>query len=460
MRHSQRLLKPLCVALFTATGSVQAGGFGVTVQSGTGGGNAATGHAMAEDASAMYYNPALLMSVPGRQLNGGVSLLNTDIEMNNAGSTIPSAAAGFPVIGSDSAEPGGLSVAPSFFYRGADLPNNLAYGIGVSAPYGVSTEYEDDSFARYEASESSLKTLNINPAIAWRVNEQFDIGAGLNLQVGQAVLARAVDAYLVCQRFVLAGQASAATCGALGLTSASNAATDSTVSIEADAVGYGFNVGAAYRPTDKTTLSLGLRSAVTLEFEGEADFTHNNLAALGDAALTAAGLNDQDAETELEMPASASFAVAHQVSDKLTVHGDVTWTQWSSVPEIRIKFPETGAADSVSDLQWEDTVRVGAGLTYQFNDRMKLRAGIAHDPTPIPSPEHRTPRAPSSDNLWVSAGMSYQLNKQMDFDVGLSLVHPADSSVNYTAPGASDYTTRASVESEVFVGAVSLNYRF
>lgn len=114
----------------------------------------------------------------------------------------------------------------------------------------------------------------------------------------------------------------------------------------------------------------------------------------------------------------------------------------------------------MSDLQWEDTVRVGAGLTYQFNDRMKLRAGIAHDPTPIPSPEHRTPRAPSSDNLWVSAGMSYQLNKQMDFDVGLSLVHPADSSVNYTAPGASDYTTRASVESEVFVGAVSLNYRF
>lgn len=462
MRHSQRLLKPLCVALFTATGSAYAGGFGVTVQSGTGGGNAATGHAMAEDASAMYYNPALLMSITGRQFNAGASLLNTELDINNAGSTIPSAAAGTPVIGVNTADPGGLSVTPSFFYRGADLPNNLAYGVGVSVPYGVSTEYDDDSFARYEATESSLKTLNINPAIAWRVNDQFDIGAGLNLQVGQAVLDRAIDSFLVCQRLAAASPlVTPATCGALGLTSASNQSTDGSVSIEATAIGYGVNAGMAYRPTDKTTLSLGLRSAVTLEFEGDADFSHSsNLAALGDAALTAAGLNDQDAETELEMPASASLAVAHQVNDKLTLHGDVTWTQWSSVPEIRIQFPETGADDSVTDLQWEDTVRVGAGMTYQFNDRMKFRAGIAHDPAPAPSPKNRTPRAPSSDNLWFSAGMSYQLNKQMDFDVGLSLVHPEETSINYTAPGASDYTTRASVESDVFVAAASLNYRF
>ncbi|MEZ5536530.1 MAG: OmpP1/FadL family transporter [Thiolinea sp.] len=461
MHRRQQLLKPVCVALFAATGSVQAGGFGVTVQSGTGGGNAATGHAMAEDASAMYYNPALLASTTGRQLNGGAALLNTDIEMNNAGSTIPSLAAGFPVIGENKADPGGLSVTPSFFYRGADLPNNLVYGVGVSVPFGVTTEYDDDSFVRYEATESALKTLNINPAIAWKVNDQFDIGAGLNLQVGQATLARAIDSYLVCQRFVAAGQITTATCDALGLSTPSNVATDSAVSIEADAVGYGFNIGAAYRPGENTLVSLGLRSSVTLDFEGDADFSHSsNLAALGDAALTAAGLNDQDAETELEMPASASLAVAHQVNDKLTLHGDVTWTQWSSVPEIRIKFPETGAADSVSNLQWEDTVRVGAGLTYQLNDRMKLRAGIAHDPTPTPSPKNRTPRSPSSDNLWFSAGASYQLNKQMSLDAGLSLVHPQDTSVNYTAPGTSDYTTRATVESDVFVGAVSLNYRF
>lgn len=461
MGDNRRLVKPLCAALLLATGSAHAGGFGVTTQSATGGGNAATGHAMAEDASAMWYNPALLHSMQGRQVNAGVSLLNTDITLENAGSSIPTAAAGFPVIGENMAEPGGLSVTPSLFYRGDNISDKLAYGVGVSVPFGVATEYENDSFARYEATESSLKTLNINPAIAWKVNEQFDIGAGLNLQVGEAVLAKSVDAFLVCQRFASLGAITPATCGALGLTSPSNAATDSSVSVEATAIGYGANIGAVYKPGDKTTLSLGYRSSVKLDFEGDADFTHGaGLSALGEASLAAAGLADQDAETELKMPASASFAAAHAVNDKLTVHGDVTWTQWSSVPEIRIIFPDTVADDSVTDLQWEDTVRVGVGATYQLNDRTKLRAGIAHDPTPTPDAEHRTPRAPRSDTLWFSAGVSHKLNKQMDIDAGLSIIHPADTVVNYTAPGTSDYTTRASVETDAIGAAVSLNYRF
>ncbi len=461
MANSQRSIKLLCTAILLATGSVQAAGLGVTIQSATGAGNAATGHAMAEDASAMWYNPALLHSVEGKQINAGISLLNADILLENAGSSIPVIAAGLPVIGEDTAEPGGLSITPGLFYRGENFSDRLAYGIGITTPFGVSTDYEDDNFARYEATESSLKTVNINPAIAWKVNDQFDVGAGLNIQVGEAVLAKSVDAFLVCQRFVALGQMTPATCSSLGLTSPSNAVTDSSVSIEATAVGYGANVGAVYRPSDKTTLSLGLRSAVKLDFEGDADFTHGaGLSSLGDTALTQAGLADQDAETELEMPASASFAAAHQVNDKLTLHGDVTWTQWSSVPEIRITFPDSNADDSITNLQWEDTVRVGVGATYQFNDRLKLRAGIAHDPTPTPGPDHRTPRAPRSDALWFSAGMSYKLNKQMDIDAGLSIIRPEDTAVNYTDPGILDYTTRASVETDAIGASVFLNYRF
>lgn len=465
MRHKQLLFKPLCAALFIALGSntAWAGGFGVTIQSGTGGGNAATGHAMAEDASAMYYNPALLYSVEGgRQMNGGLSLLNTDVTTTNTGSTIPSAAGGFPVIGENESEPGSLSVAPSFYYKGeAGGKGGMVYGVGINAPFGVHTEYDDESFVRYESTETSLKTININPALAWRLNDQFDIGAGLNIQVGQAILDRAIDSYLICQRFVAAGAVASGTCSALGLDSASNASTDGSVGVEATGVGYGFNFGVAYRPDHKTTLSLGLRSSVKYDLEGDADFEHNSsLLALGEANLAAAGLGDQDAEADLEMPASVSLAFARELTDKLTLHGDVTWTEWSSVPEIRIKFPETGADDAVSNLQWEDTVRYGVGLTYQMNEKTRLRAGIAHDPVPTPDPEHRTPRAPSADDLWISAGLTHQINRNFSFDAGFSLVRPADASINYTAPGTSDYLTRADVDSEVLVGAVSLNYRF
>lgn len=462
MRHKQLLFKPLCAALLIAlSGTTTAGGFGVTVQSGSGGGNAATGHAMAEDASAMYYNPALLFSMEGRQLNSGFSVVSSDSTVTNTGSTLPLAAAGTPVIGENVGELGGASIAPSFFYRGTPIFKNMVYGIGVNAPFGTSTEYNSDSFTRYEATTSHLKAININPAVAWQMNDKLDMGAGLNVQIGEAELGRSVDSFLICQRFIAAGAAPAGTCDALGLGSASNVATDGKVAIKADGIAYGFNFGAAYRPDDNTTFSLGLRSAVKYELEGDADFTHHaSLAALGDASLAAAGLGDQKATTNLEMPASASFAVARKMNDKLTLHGDATWTGWSSVPEIRIKFPDTVADDSVTNTQWEDTVRVGAGMTYQMNDNTRLRAGIAMDPTPTPDAKHRTPRAPSSDNLWLSGGISHQFNKKLSIDAGLSLVKPADTAINYTAPGASDYTTRADVEADVIVGSVSVNYRF
>lgn len=447
--------KALYLALLIALPGVsQAGGFGITVQSASGGGTAATGQALAEDASAMYYNPALLSSLEGAQINTGVGLLNTDTKLTNRNSTIPTAAGGTLVKGNNTAEPGGLSVTPNFYYK-RDLSDKVALGLGINTPFGVSSEYDADSFTRYEALESHLKTVNINPALSWKVNDKVAVGAGVNLQLGEAELGKAIDSRLVCM------QISPASCAALGLTTSSNQATDSKVTVKADGVAYGANVGLAYHPDEKTTVSLAYRSPVKYNLEGDADFSYSSqLQNLGPTALTAANLVDQKATADLKMPASASLAVAHKVNDKLAIHGDATWTEWSSVPEIRIKFPDTNLADSVTDLQWENTVRVGGGVTYQMNEKTKLRAGVAFDPTPTPDDKHRSPRAPSSDNWWYSAGVSRKLSKNMDLEASLSYVKPEDTTINYTTPGTSDYNTRADVTSDVLAGAVSINYRF
>lgn len=447
--------------------NAMAGGFGITVQSGSVGGNAATGHAMAEDASAMWYNPALLSSMEGTQLNTGISIVNTKLDVTNTGSTLPTAAGGFPVVGDDSVDPGGTSATPSLFYKRDLSRSDMVFGLGINVPFGVSTEYENNSFTRYEATESHLQTVNINPALSWRINDKFDVGAGVNIQIGQAQLDRAIDTVAACASLqaLPSPPLPALDCAGNGLAptpaNLSDSDLDSRVSIEADGVGYGANIGGVYRPNDATTLSLGLRSAVNYDLEGDADFTINpNLASIAGAQIAVAGLTDQAAEAALKMPASASLAFARDVSEKLTVHGDVTWTQWSSIPEIRIKFPNTNAADSVTDSQWDDTTRLGVGMTYKMTPKTTLRTGIAMDPTPTPGPENRTPRAPSSDNLWVSGGVSHQFSKKLGVDASLSLVYPEDVTVNYTSPGTSDYTTRAEVESDIVIGAVSLNYHF
>ena len=459
------------VSLWCLSGAAQAGGFGITVQSASGGGNAATGHAMAEDASAMWYNPALMSSMEGTQMNGGISVIHADLTITNTGTTAPLVATGFPVIGVNKEEPGAASATPSLFYK-RDIGANKAFGLGINIPFGVSTEYEKESFSRYEATESGLTTVNINPAMSWKINDKLALGAGLNFQYGSAILAKQVDASLACQKVLAAGGYSGADalagCTGIGVGAVNNTATDSEVSVEASGFAFGGNIGAAYHPNSSTSISLGYRSAVKYDLEGEADFTHNgleNLELLSPGVIAQAGLDDQDATADLELPASASLAFATKVSNKLTLHGDVTWTQWSTVPEIRIVFPDTGAADSVTSLEWEDTVRVGAGMTYQMNPKTKLRAGIAYDPTPTPGADHRTPRAPRSDSIWFSVGMSHQISKKLGLDASFAYVHPEDTTINYISPGATDadalgYHTRADVEANAISAALSLNYRF
>ncbi|CAA6820602.1 MAG: Unknown protein [uncultured Thiotrichaceae bacterium] len=442
--------------------NAMAGGLGITVQSSSVGGNAATGHALAEDASAMWYNPALLSSMNGIQINGGIAIVNTELNLTDTGSTTPAAFGNGQVDGGANGmvDPGGTSVTPSLFYKRDLSARNMAFGLGINVPFGVATEYDDDSFTRYEAVESHLQTVNINPALSWRVNDKFDVGAGVSIQVGKATLTKAVDSAAACLTLqARVNPAIDCTGNGLGVANLSDQSLDSSVSIEADGVGYGANIGGVYHPNNSTTLSLGLRSAVNYDLEGEADFDLNStLVSTAGAAVGLAGLTDQDAESALKLPASASLAFAKNVSEKLAVHGDMTWTQWSSVPEIRIKFPDTARTDSVTNVQWNDTTRVGLGMTYKMNPKTTLRTGVAFDPTPTPDAEHRTPRAPSSDNLWLSGGISHQMNKQVGVDVSLSVVRPEDATVNYT--GDTGYTTRGEMDSAVYVGAVSLNYHF
>ena len=440
------------------------GGFTVTVQSASGGGTAATNHAMAEDASVMFYNPALLSSVEGTQVNGGISLTSPDLTVTNTGSTLPPIAGGAAINPAvESVEPTELAATPSMFYK-RDISPKLAFGLGVNVPHGVSSEYEKSSFARYEATESGLTTLNINPALSWKIGDKLALGVGANIQYGTATLARQIDSYLLCAN--LAAFNALNDCNSLGGPQAS----DESSTVEADGVAYGFNIGGAYHPNTSTTISVGYRSSIKHELEGEVDLDDLTAtavalggtagAAAGENILGLAGFTDQKATADLELPATASISFAKKLNAKLSLHGDVTWTDWSSVPEIRIVFPDSALSDSVTDLQWEDTIRVGAGATYQLNKKTKLRAGIALDPTPTPSSNNRTPRAPSSDNIWLAVGIGHDFSKKLSIDASLAYIHPEDSSITYTAVGATPYHTRADVEASAISAALSVNYRF
>ncbi|NCU21052.1 hypothetical protein EOM89_10025, partial [Candidatus Falkowbacteria bacterium] len=66
-------------------------------------------------------------------------------------------------------------------------------GLGLSFPNGLSSQWGDDSFARYVSTYSSLTVADISPAFGYKLNDHLKVGAGFNVYYSRAKLENMVD---------------------------------------------------------------------------------------------------------------------------------------------------------------------------------------------------------------------------------------------------------------------------
>ncbi len=398
--HYRKLTAAILVAL--ATPSVYAAGFALIEQSASGQGLSYAGAAAnAEDASVMWFNPAGMTEIEGNQAILAGHLIVPKSEFSNDGSytTYSGSISG----NDDNGATNGF--VPNLYWKGKYSGYDL--GLGINVPFGQKIKYEDNWVGRYHAIETNLKTVNINPSIAKKINDKVSLGFGLNAQYVDLILSSKVDN-------TLAGNPGAG---------------DGEAEITADSWAYGYNVGLFYQPTPSTDLGLAYRSSITHFAKGKVDYTNVTNA----GALTS--LVDADAKATVNLPASLSFSVNQGVSDKLQILADATWTQWSSYKELVINFDST-QADSNTRQDFKDSWRLSLGGIYQLNDTIKLRAGVAFDQTPVSNPENRSPRTPDVDRKWFSVGLGYKLNEALNLDVAYSHLSEEKEDVNYTTNDA------------------------
>jgi long-chain fatty acid transport protein len=178
-----------------ASGNLCAAGFALNEMGAAAIGNAFAGSAaFAEDLGTIYYNPAGLSRMSGRQFMLAGTALRPSVQFANQGTLAP---AGTAAIGGNGGDAGGWNAVPAVFYA-ADLAPRLRLGIGLHSPFGLKTDYEEGWVGRYQALKSELKTININPALAYAVNEQFSVGIGVSAQYAKVELSRAIDFGAVC----------------------------------------------------------------------------------------------------------------------------------------------------------------------------------------------------------------------------------------------------------------------
>jgi len=455
MRKRKTLLATsVSIALSSWAGSASSAGFALIEQSvsnmGTG---YAGGAAHASDTSTLYFNPAGMTRLEGTHASAALHLIKPSTKFSDGGSTFAPALGGAPMGGGNGGDAGGWAAVPHT-YVSHQLSDNAWLGFAINAPFGLTTEYDPTWVGRYHAVKSAIKTINLNPSVAFRASDDLSIGIGVSAQFLEAELSNAVD---------FAGVNATLAGGAMPFSAVPGTA-DGMVRIEGDSWGFGANLGILYEPNKDTRVGLHFRSEVKHDVQGTADFS-GAVQPIVEVA-TGGAFADSRVSSDVTLPATASISIFHQATSELAVMADYTWTGWSSIPELRFDFVNPLQPAGITTFNWRDTYRVAIGAEYQPNSsRLTYRLGAAYDQSPIDNDAFRTPRLPDEDRIWLTLGVGYQWSEDIKLDFGYAHLFIDDPVLNKndTAPGGEDFLRGAlsgSYDSSVDILAAQLEMRF
>jgi long-chain fatty acid transport protein len=399
----------VAAALGGLASSAVAGGFGIGTQSGSGTGNAfAGGAAVADDASVVWSNPAGMSLLPsGKQVTGALHVLKPSFKFQDTASTATATGEG--------GDGGDWAFVPNGFFK-MDIDSKLRFGLALNVPFGLKTDYDAGWRGRFLAIKSEIKTINVNPSVAYKISDTVSIGGGVSVQKIDAELSQ-------------------------------NAGAPGKLTLNADDIGYGFNIGLMVQTAKDTRIGMSYRSSIKYELEGTGMFN----GAPGD---------NGNVRADLKVPDSASISVLHQLNAKWELMGDITWTGWSTVKQLVVTFtsgPLAPGSLPTLPFNWKDTWRFGVGANYRMNDQTKIRFGVALDETPTNDVD-RTPRLPDQDRTWVAIGVQHRISKSGVLDVGYAHEFIRDASVNQSMGLAGTLVGKFENKADIFSIQYSHSY--
>jgi len=358
--------------------------------------------AWANDASTALHNPAGMTRIDGKELMLGAGFVYVDAKFDPAPDT--------PHDGGNGGSAGGTVPFGGIFYA-QSISDDLSFGINLSSPSAAALDYENTWTGRYQCQEVSILTMALNPTLAYRLNDQFSVAAGMSFLYGALELDVAVPRLLPVRE-------------------------DGKASIDGDDTTVSFNLAALYELSDATRFGLVYWYESDFDFSGDVKLSPSDLTA---------GIN-----TELILPQVLEASFYHELNDQIAFLGTVGWEDWSKLGYINISTTNVSAA---LPKQWDDTWHFAGGIHYHLSDLWMLQCGLAYDTSPT-TREWRTAEMPIDRQIRYAVGATYEYSNTLT--IGTALEYADYGSANID----SDSLKGKYGSNDLFFGAVNFNWKF
>ncbi|MDE3994098.1 outer membrane protein transport protein [Glaesserella parasuis] len=411
---------------FSAAGA-SAAAFQLAEVSTSGLGMAYAGNAaVADNASVVATNPALMTKFKQVEISAGGVYVDADVDVEGSfkgsfnrtvnGRAIPSSATG----NANAKDIIPSAIVPNL-YVVAPISERFAVGGGVNVNYGLKSEFEKTYSAGVLAGKTKLSAVNYNFSSAYDLGYGFSFGAGLNAVHAKATLERHF--------------------GALNPM----APTATASRLKGDKWGFRWNVGLTYDINENNRLGVAYHSPVDLRFKGKYVGTQS-------ANVEIPG------RLNLELPAYWEISGYHKLTEKLAVQYSYKKTHWNSFQELRA-IDNNGKVLLQKDKKFNNNSRIALGVSYDVIEALTLRAGIAYDESA--SVAHPSISIPDTYRTWYTLGATYRFTPNLSVD--LSYAPLSGSKNTFTESQVTAVTSAVGefkVKSTANLYGLNVNYKF
>jgi long-chain fatty acid transport protein len=290
-------------------------------------------------------------------------------------------------------------VIPAGYYV-RQLDERWHVGISLTVPNGFGADYGSDWAGRYYSDYYSLVYLMLAPAVSYRIDDHWSVGAALGIN------------YVASESKV-------------AFNNVSPGMGDGRIETDVDGVGFSLTLSALYELDEKTRFGLVYTSESETDLEGDLEF--RNLGPVVESALQQAGKLDSDIEITNRLPQRVIAGVYHQMESGSYYTADVAWMEFS-------KFGTTSIAWDGTDLRYDDdgtyndiwALALGAGFPM---GRYTWKTGIFYLSQPVDDDE-RTLAMALDRIIGVGAGVSFPLDDARHVDLNLNVLDLGDAPVD------------------------------